>query len=161
MGYSTEFHGGIGLAPVLTPAEIKYLRDFNRTRHNERAAGPYAVGVGIDQPGIDYNKVGAGKSGLWCGWTVAPDSPGLIEWDYGEKFYNAAEWMQYLIDHFIGPSPLAAKELPFLTGHKCNGSIEAVGSELNDYWELTVKDSQVYVAPGSIVYGVPILVGGA
>ena len=73
---------------------------------------------------IDYNSPPKGQPGLWCQWVPTHDGK-FIVWDGNEKFYNSAEWMTYLIEHFIGDRPKAKKELPFLQGHTCNGRILA------------------------------------
>jgi hypothetical protein len=53
--------------------------------------------------------------------------------------------MEYLMDHFIGETPVAKTELPFLTGHICNGNIFAQGEDRDDRWKLVVKNNQVFV----------------
>jgi hypothetical protein len=115
----------------------------------QRRKGPYFVdGEGFgwsqekDPDVIDYNKPPEGQPGLWCQWIATPDGK-EIEWDGGEKFYHAAEWMLYLIEHFIGSDPKAKTELSFLQSHICNGEIEAQGEEYDDRWLLKVTDNQV------------------
>jgi hypothetical protein len=69
---------------------------------------------------------------IWCKWEPNEDGT-LLTWNYDEKFYDAAEWMKYLVDR------LAA------TGHVLNGTIEARGEEWDDRWDLIVEDNVVYV----------------
>jgi hypothetical protein len=69
-----------------------------------------------------------------------------IEWNGVEKFYSSAEWMAYLIEHFLGPIPKAKAELPFQQTHTLNGDILAQGEEISDRWKLIVKDGHVSVS---------------
>ena len=162
MGYTTEFSGSVKIEPPLSAAEIAFLTKFNQTRRMDRKNGPYFVegsgdfGQAQDPDVIDYNRPPSGQPGLWCQWTPSEDGTS-IEWDGGEKFYNAAEWMKYLIDHFLKPDCVAKSALPFLTGHACNGEIEAEGEEPGDRWRLIVADNVVSVASGEVEtkYGKP------
>jgi len=151
MGYQTEFEGRITIEPALSEKEIAYLLKFSETRRMDRENGPYFVdGCGFagqgDGPDQVYNhsKPHSSQPGLWCKWGPTEDGTAL-EWTGHEKFYDAAEWMQYLMDHFIGSTPAAAYKLPFLTGHVCNGVISAQGEDPSDMWLLEVKDNQVFV----------------
>jgi hypothetical protein len=159
MGYTTEFFGEIAVEPPLSAAEIAYLRKFSKTRRMKSALGPYYVdragdfGQAHDDSVLDYNTPPDGQPGLWCQWVPTKDGS-YIEWNEAEKFYTGAEWMKYLIEHFIGQDPLAQR-MPFLTGHTCNGEIEAQGEDSDDRWKLIVKDNRVYVSKASITYGAP------
>lgn len=150
MGYTTEFMGGIDVVPALNEQEIEFLRVFSETRRMKRKEGPYYVdrdgnyGQDLDNPNvIDSNQPHDGQPGLWCQW-VSNDEGTVIEWDEGEKFYNSAEWMAYIIEHFLGQHPLAKKELPFLQGHVLNGIIDAAGESYDDRWQLIVNNNKVY-----------------
>lgn len=149
MGYTTDFYGQITIHPPLNKEEIEYLEKFNMTRRMDRTEGPYFVdgtgmaGQGQDPDIIDFNRPDPSQPGLWCGWTVTEDT---IEWDGGENFYHSAEWMKYIIDHFLGQEPAAKDDLPFLQGHICNGKIEAQGEDSSNKWLLTVTDNIVYIA---------------
>jgi hypothetical protein len=157
MGYTTYFYGQIDITPPLNAEEVAYIKKFNEARHMQRGGkSPYSVDGSNDwqkQDGdvTDYNNPPAGQPGLWCGWTCSDDGT-TIEHDGGEKFYDSAEWMKYLIDHFLGDSPLAKKELPFLQGHTCNGEIIAAGDDRDDNWKLIVKANKVTTQHGSMVY---------
>jgi len=148
MGYSTEFKGRIEIVPPLNEKEIAYLDDFASTRHMDRENGPYFVdgsyGHGDGSDVRDHNKPPASQPGLWCHWAPTEDGTAL-QWDDGEKFYESAAWMQYLMDHFVGSTPAAAYKLSFLQGHVCNGTISAQGEDPSDMWLLGVKDNQVFV----------------
>ena len=169
MGYTTDFHGTVSIDPPLNEHEVEFLRDFAQTRRMTRAAGPYYVGGDDDRNSgdiYDFNRPPDGQPGLWCQWV--PDLTGqFLEWDGGEKFYHAAEWMKYLIDHFIKPGAEAQeliKGLPdkvqvqfayFTFDHVVNGTIEAQGEDADDRWALIVKDNVVYTADATFVYNDP------
>lgn len=153
MGYSTDFTGQVEVDPPLNLAEVNYLTKFNDTRRMHRESGPYFVegtgyaGQGRDADIIEYNDSGPGQPGLWCKWIPTEDGRG-IEWDGAEKFYDAAEWMEYLIDHFLKEGAEASQvDDPqfeeFTFDHTVNGIIEAQGEDPQDRWNLVVKDNEV------------------
>lgn len=155
MGYTTMFCGQITIEPPLSAAEVAYINKFSDSRRMKRRQGPYFVNgddnhqeVAADV--IDYNTPPTGQPGLWCQW-VAKEDGTAIEWNEAEKFYESEKWMQYLVQHFLGRNPIAAKELPFLRGHTLNGEIEAQGEEPDDRWALIVKDNKVAVATYSFI----------
>lgn len=158
MGYTTEFEGSISVDPPLSAEEIEFLTKFAGTRRMYRTKGPYFVhgsgyaGQGEDDDILNHNRPPAGQPELWCKWVPTEDGA-AIEWSGEEKFYKSAEWMKYLIDHFIGSSPLAKSELPFLQGHVCNGYIDAQGEETSDRWRLFVVNNVVSHSRGTLVYG--------
>lgn len=171
MGYTTEFSGEIEVSPPLNEAERAYLRRFATSRRMDRERGPYYA-----EPGSDYgqgdrsdvkdgNTPPEGQPGLWCQWVPTEDGSG-IEWDQGEKFYNAEEWMAYLIDTFLKPGCTVERELEegnlpdliaaqfadFTFDHACNGQIEADGEKPDDFWLLEVKDNVVSARNGRVAY---------
>lgn len=158
MGYTTEFYGRIEIVPPLNKEEIEYLTKFSNTRRMKRKLGPYYVdGSGFKGQGNDpdiqgFNGPPDGQPSLWCQWIPTEDGK-YIEWDGGEKFYEADQWMKYIIDHFIGSSPIAIDKLPFLQCHLCNGEIEAQGEERDDQWVLIVENNVVKVGKGEVTYG--------
>lgn len=167
MGYTTEFFGQIKVEPPLNAEEIEYLKKFAGTRRMLRSKGPYFVdgtgfkGQGDDPDVIDHNEPPNGQPGLWCHW-VPTDDGTAIEWDGGEKFYEAEVWMKYLIRHFICWRPLAngAEDwLPHFGEHRCNGEIEAQGERSDDHWFLVVENNEVfYTTPSTRVRGFRIKV---
>ncbi len=159
MGYTTEFEGEITIDPPLNEQEIKYLTNFAKTRRTRTA---YALlgttgddfGQNHEDDVIDYNAPPAGQPGLWCQWIPTEDGKAL-EWDYGEKFYYATEWMDYLIVHFLGNRPVAISRFDyfnFLQGHTLNGTIHARGEESNDMWKIVVVDNAVKKVKGHVLY---------
>lgn len=173
MGYTTYFHGGVNVVPPLNEAERDYLHDFANSRRMKTTAGPYLASPGDDmgqdnsrietlmfagQPVkvIDHNQPPDGQPGLWVHWVPSEDGA-QIGWDQGEKFYYGAEWMKYLIDHFLKPGALAQASgdpqfADFTFDHTVNGEIEAEGEEPDDRWILRVRDNVVAVAHGRFTY---------
>lgn len=151
MGYTTYFTGKINIEPALNAEEIAYLSKFAATRRMSRIKGPYYVdnggmcGQDHEDDILNYNQPPSGQPGLWCQWIPTEDGTSLV-WDEGEKFYDSAEWMKYLIEHFLKPDPIARSFEParfaFLQGHRLNGVIEAQGEESDDRWDLVVKDNK-------------------
>lgn len=175
MGYTTDFTGSVTIEPKLNPAEISYLNDFAKTRRVDRTGGP--LYVGHDVPGytddfgqgegtdliLNGNQPHKDQPGLWNQW-VPTESGTEIEWDGGEKFYNAAEWMKYLVENLLAPSARPYLDahmgedprLEFFTAnHVVNGEIEAQGEDYNDRWALVVKDNAVAVAEAVVTYQSP------
>ncbi len=152
MGYTTDFSGSVTVTPPLNEAEVAYLNKFAATRRMRRKQGPYCVEDERKADIVDYNTPPEGQPGLWCQWVSTEDGT-EITWDGGEKFYNAPEWMEYIIDHFLAPGAKAAEQLPFLqANHIVNGTIEAQGEDGDDRWRLVATNNVVAVNAGRVVY---------
>lgn len=161
MGYTTDFDGGVTIEPPLSTKEVEYINAFADTRRMNRRNGAYYVGgegefgQAHDSDIIDYNRPDPSQPGLWCQW-VANEEGNTVEWDGNEKFYGSVEWMQYIIDHFIGANPLAKLNQPehfdFLQGHSVNGEIFAQGEEPDDQWKIVVVDGKVKTVEGTVDY---------
>lgn len=166
MGYTTDFWGEVRIEPPLNDEEKAYLTKFSETRRMKRTRGPYFVdgtgfaGQGDDEDILEYNHAPDGQPGLWCEWIPNEDGTAIV-WNEGEKFYDAAEWMEYLVEHFLKPEPIAKGECPdefaFLQGHICNGSIDAQGEDPDDSWILSVHDNTVEVVELTKVDTHPVL----
>lgn len=148
MGYTTEFRGQVAVEPPLNEHEVNYLMKLNETRRMRRVKGPYYVGRDANpQEILDSNHPDPSQPGLWCQWV--PDKEGNLAWDEGEKFYDAEEWMAYIIQLFNGTDLpmheewILPEEFAHFTPHSFNGTIEAQGEEIGDHWLLIVKDSVV------------------
>ena len=158
MGYTTGFAGRVEIVPPLNAEEVAYLNKFSETRRMARSKGPYFVdgtgefGQGRDSDIEDHNHPPQGQPGLWCKW-VPTDDGMYIKWSGAEKFYDSAEWMKYLIEHFIKPGALAIGKVPAIKGgHIVNGTIDAQGEDSSDVWKLIVKDNAVFVKRGCVVF---------
>jgi hypothetical protein len=171
MGYTTDFDGSVSVTPPLNPYEINYLRKFAETRRMVRDNGPYFVdgsgffGQGHDPDIRDYNTAPPEQPELWCKWHPTEDGT-VIEWDGGEKFYNAEEWLAYLIDTFLKPGATVQAELAdpvlgrtypeafahFTFDHEVNGTIDAQGEDPEDRWRLVVTANVVSRQQAHIVW---------
>lgn len=120
MGYSTDFTGRIDIAPRLNDDVIEELNEFFEARH--------------DSPRYP---------GIWCDLSVANVAPNTTElsWNGSEKTYYLAEWIAYVIDHFLKP-----------LGAVANGSLDASGEEPGDLWRILVEDNVVSTQNGSVSY---------
>lgn len=176
LGYDTTFDGHINIDPPLNAAEISYINDFSGSRRMKRTGGPYVADPGDDfgqyggisgrgrQPKdeiIEFNDPPQGQPGLWCQWEATADGRALV-WDGGEKFYDAPEWMAYLIDHFLKPGAVVQDNVLqeerfelFSFNHVLDGTIEAQGEDPDDRWKLIVKDNEVLVSRGEVSYTDP------
>jgi len=127
---------------------------MNRKNGDYYVDGSDLFGNGSDKDIIDFNTPPAEQPGLWCQWVVNND--GEIEWDFQEKFYEAAAWMEYIVAHFIGEDPIAKQVDPtrfgFLQGHTCEGEIYASGEEADDLWKIEVRDNVVSRIEGHVSY---------
>jgi hypothetical protein len=158
MGYTTTFCGEFKVDPPLSKAEIDYLEKFSRSRRMHRKSGPYFVDgkgeFGSNDPDvIDQNTPPKGQPGLWCQWVPSEDGK-EIHWDDGEKFYEADDWIRYLIEHFLKPGAKAVGKVPGIVGgHIVSGWVEAQGEEDGDLWAIDVKSNKVRILRGRVVYG--------
>lgn len=167
MGYTTEFFGEITVTPALNHDEIDYLRDFANSRRMHRTRGPlYAVPSnswgqsGDTDDVLSFNGPDPDQPGLWCQWVPTEDGT-AVAWDQGEKFYNAAEWMTYLVTYLLAPSArdyvdAHLTEDPRLAGFTCDhhltGEITAHGEDDDDRWLLQVTDNAVTTLEGQVTY---------
>lgn len=166
MGYTTYFSGSVDIQPPLNEYEISFLEDFNKSRRMNRTKGPLFVkgsgfsGQGRDEDVLDFNNPHPDQPGLWCQWTPTADT--TIEWDQGEKFYYAAEWMDYIVTNLLAPSARAYIDAHidederlkhFTCNHVVDGVIEADGEESDDFWQLVVKNNKVLTQDGRVLYG--------
>lgn len=151
MGYTTEFTGYMKIDPPLNPDQVSYINKFSETRRMKRdpdkaSQNPdplrEAVGLPIGEEGgyfvgcIDDSVTGpndppAGQPGLWCQWVITGDGT-VLEWDYGEKFYEYERWLQYIQEHFLTP-----------WGSKLTGEISWSGEEWDDRGILYALDGRI------------------
>lgn len=165
MGYTTSFYGCVKVDPPLNGHEVDYLMRFATSRRMQRTKGPYYANPGSDfgqnadtEDVTNHNEPPIGQPGLWCQWVPA-DEGRVIEWDQGEKFYEAEDWMRYLIEHFLRPGAAATYAVEadaafehFTFDHVLNGVIQAEGEESGDLWLLEVADNVVTTKQGRVVY---------
>jgi len=116
MGYTTVFVGRFIINRPLTDVHRVYLTQFAASRKEKRDP----VVVPADDP-----------PSAWCHWRPSEDGR-FVEWDGGEKFYNYAEWLEYLITLFYRP-----------WGYKLNGEVGWQGEDAGDRGRLVVVDNVV------------------
>lgn len=168
MGYSTDFWGILTLSRDLTDVEKNYINEFSKMRHmardidalmaayggkhgNPRPESETAYGYYGEQGEffaneddestgtLQANTPSHTQPGLWCQWIINEDNE--LEWDGGEKFYNYIEWLEYLIDKFF-----------FKWGVLLDGEITWQGEENTDMGMIVVKNSEITIKYGKIVY---------
>jgi len=81
-----------------------------------------------------------GQPGLCCQWVINEDGTEL-SWDYGEKFYNYVEWLNYLIEKFFIP-----------WGRKLSGEILWYGEDRDDFGKIKVRNNEVFIFVGEMSY---------
>ncbi len=158
MGYTTDFIGHVECDPPLNAAEQMYLLAFASSRRYRRPGGPYEVpgnpaaerDVRPADPAA-YNSVGPGQPSLWCGWQPSWDGR-CLAYDGVEKFYGAAEWMAYLIDHFLRPGASAKNSAAswfegFTFDHQLNGIVAACRRDTHGLFLIEVADNVVREHP--------------
>lgn len=164
MGYSTDFNGRFEFDRPPSEEHVAYLRKFAETRRMRRNAaftaqrpdpirkavglpvgvdGGYFVGGGgfagqeRSSDVTEYNGSPQGQPGLWCKWAVSEDGK-AIEWDGAEKFYYYADWLDYIIGHFIEP-----------WGYKLTGEVHWQGEDRDDNGTLLVIENKLTVLDGN------------
>lgn len=109
MGYTTRFTGTFKIEPPLTVPhfnELRKLADLGEVKE-------------------------AGAPDTWLDWTPTDDGSGL-HWGGGEKFYDYAEWLQWLIDSRLTP-----------WGHTVTGAVRWQGESWKDLGVLSVENGKV------------------
>jgi hypothetical protein len=153
MGYSTDFQGCFKLDRPLDEETKTFLTKLATTRRVKRQTSPeygvdgefYVDGGGFmgqdhDSTVVDYNTPPVTQPGLWCQWI--PNEEGTeIVWDGGEKFYEYAEWLQYIVSRVLN-----------VKNYTLNGSVYWQGEDHDDFGVIEVKDSIVNVKNGRRVY---------
>jgi hypothetical protein len=153
MGTTTTFEGTFTLDKPLTEAQREYLVAFSEIAHYahgrldledliedhlreavELPAGPGGAYV-VSEEGDSRLGHPPGVPGAYCQWTPTEDGSGL-EWDGGEKFYDWAEWLTYLVDNFLKPWGLVL-----------NGRVAYQGEKAGDAGYLVCTNNMVEVKP--------------
>lgn len=151
MGLHTDYLGSLRIEPPLSPAEVDFLKSFNRTRHcGDRGALDVVTHPAVDGPTGDvasYNQVAVGMPGLWCPWTCC-DEGCCLRWDQGEKPYAPDRWLRYLINTFLRPGAAlaadpAARALGLTFDHVLAGMIVGERRETCELFALAVQDNAV------------------
>jgi hypothetical protein len=157
MGYKTIFEGQFTLSQRLYAHQMLYLQDFSQMRHCrskvkvlrsvidpsrhlvELPLGPeadYFVNYrwfqeNSDYVAIDYNRPPSGQPSLWCPWIPTADGTG-IQWKPESPCQHYLPWLQYLIDHFLGP-----------WGYEVRGRVCWQGAAPADVGEIVVAGNRI------------------
>ncbi len=168
MGYTTDFSGWFEITPTLEEKHRDYLALFSGGRRMKRdpveaeklsdpvrqvvglpigVDGGYYVGSAnlnfgqdSDPSVLNYNRPPDDQPGLWCQWVPSDDGKTLA-WDEGEKFYEYAEWLQYLLDHFLIP-----------WGYELNGDVVWNGEDPDDRGILKIEKNVLRVGRAKFTY---------
>lgn len=156
MGYKIYFDGAIGLVPTLSIAHRNYLREFSDTyrktlpRCDERLPDTLrnAVGLPFGEDGEycclrtshGWAPPPASQPSNHCVWAPGSEGSTLVSADDPEYSAYAAEWMEYVMEHFITP-----------WGYAGNGSVKWQGDDAYDKGVIIVKDNIVSVILGDVV----------
>jgi hypothetical protein len=148
MGYSTDLIGRIDIHPPLNDAEQEYLAAFARSRRCARADGPYAVPGNPAADDATSNAPAPGQPSRWCGWAPSWDGACLAH-DGGEKFYQPAAWLAYLIEHFLRPGARASTSgldqfHEFGFDHVLDGTIAACRRDTRELYLIRVEHNRVF-----------------
>ncbi len=157
MGYTTIFTGRFNLNKELDDNTFKLIKGLAETRRMKRdinklkemgfvedygVEGEYFIkedndfGQSQDDSIINFNCPPITQPGLWLQWIPTEDKMGL-EWDKNEKFYNADEWIEYLINRILEPR-----------GYIINGIVNAQGEDRSDKYNITVVNNKVIINKG-------------
>ena len=153
MGYPTDFIGHIGIEPSLNVDEIAYLTAFTESRRFTRPGGPYDVAGNprAEQPDdFDphlYNQPPHGQPSLSCAWEACWEGC-CLAYDGREKFYGAATWLTYLIDHFLKPGAWASRASDgrfagFGFDHVLDGMVVGCRRDNKQLFAITVERNRV------------------
>jgi hypothetical protein len=123
MGYTIEYLGSFKLDKPLSEEHAKFLHDF---------AGSYDL---RKQKALELLKdVNPIMPAYYCQWIPTEDNMG-IKWDGFEKFYNAFDWLKFIIKYYLEP-----------WGYTLNGIVE-IRDGANEYpfenGVLEVRDNDV------------------
>lgn len=153
MGYTTDFLGHIDITPGLNEAERSYLSAFSRTRRYDRSQGPYYVPPNPYADQVDraptkrINTPPRGQPGLWCRWVPCWDGC-CLTLDGEEKIYQPAEWLDYLINHFLRPGAAASASGDaafddFTFDHRLDGLVIGCRRDNKELSAIRVKDNVI------------------
>ena len=97
-----------------------------------------------------------GADSKWCNFEPSEDGR-LLTWNGAEKTKEGAQWIEYIIDHFLKPNEYLVADActyfkDFTFNHVCNGELTAQGEDPDDRWKIVVEDNVVTVKRGRIVY---------
>lgn len=123
--------GALRLDPVLSRVELGYLVPFCESRRWNRPEGPYAVPgnplAECADAALDLDafvRAAPGQPSLCCCWRPRVDGTALEPVAAG-PVAEVAGWLDYLLDHFIGPAA-RCRSLPAFgafAAHRLTGAV--------------------------------------
>lgn len=155
MGYTTEFDGAFTITPPLNKDQVAYIQAFSDKRRMKRSdnmsnspdpirekvglpfgvEGEFYTGsiieCGQDDNVLDFNQEPQTQPGFWCKWTVNDEGTELF-WNECEKFYNYADWLEYMVDNFFTK-----------WGCILNGKVNWQGEDDRDNGVIEVNDNTI------------------
>lgn len=113
MGYSTDFTGALKFTRPMTPTELAYVETL----------------MGFDLPEDFNGYIFPHGKPHYVQLEVSKDKTG-IKWDGNEKFYDAVEAVNFVIDN-------ARRQI---ADFGLSGQMEAQGEEIGDHWFLVIGE---------------------
>ncbi len=157
--------GHIRVTPPLRPCEFEYLTAFAESRRWQRPDGPYAVPdnplAECLDPDLDllaYASPAEGQPGLACPWVPADHGRAIVPLHAsaggnGVPPAEAADWLRYLHDQFLGTRAVAATTgapgifAGFGFDHSLDGAAAVCGDLQGTLTVIRVRSSRVEVEP--------------
>jgi hypothetical protein len=159
MGYTTDFYGNFTIDRPLDDETYELIKGICSTRRMKRKVDVLiSLGLGKEKElGVEgefyypkggrmddgpsetvenYNSPPSTQPGLWCDWEIS-ENRSEIKWSGMEKFYNANEWMVYLIEKILAPK-----------GYVVNGIVNAQGEDPVDQWHIRIINNLVMSQEG-------------
>ncbi len=132
VGLPVGVEGGyfVGATERGEDAEVRRIRARLAAKHDAMPIDFFEEAY-LELGVLDPNREPEDQPGLWCQWTPNEDGTAM-RWDGGEKFYSYVEWLQYLVEHFLGP-----------WGYRLNGSVRWQGEEHHDKGRIVVADNEI------------------
>lgn len=117
MGYTTVIDGEFGIMPTPTDEFKEEVNIFLEDRHDGEDGCP----------------------GIWCHWRISNE--GTLKWSGAEKFYDYAEWLEFLIEKFFKSN-----------GYQLFGSVGFRGERAGDLGYIEIENDRVLKSHFEIDY---------
>lgn len=129
---------------------LAHSRDRGSDRGSDRGGDP-ARDPARDHGGgkrREYHRPPEGQPSLWCDWVPCWEGS-CLSYAGVEKFYGAATWLRYLIDHFLRPGAVAAQVgdarlAGFTFDHVLDGMVIGCRRDTRELFALIVRANAVH-----------------
>lgn len=148
MGTTTYFKGEFKLNRPLDASTKALIDKLATSRRLARHVNPFKYGVqgelyvsnhdyndGNNEGVLDYNSPPNTQASLWCHWTTNAEGTAIL-WDGGEKFYNSAHWIRFILHSILIPR-----------GYNLDGIVNAK-TEDDDRYHIIVGNGRVKIGQG-------------